>query len=281
VSELYFKDEMMASDHVRHFASDVLGMVTIMYAFLMEKARPRGWLPRHIECFEALFAILCILRRGDMTDAIHSSLSRLILKHNTLFLELYGEKNAKIKFHHVYHIPDDMLGMECCLSCFPTERKNKDAKHAANASDKDMERTATIAFLNKAIEYWDGNDAACQASSLHGPVQKLMMFLHDRSIMPEAFSRSAAATLPCGEAFPSDMMLLQDGSLGQVIDFWGRDDNNPADIVVGCNIHRRMAGPLLFEGRSYQEDFRHDFVELLPWYRNCVGNIVAIIPVYT
>merc|ERR1712110_662885 len=39
-SNLYFKPELISTDHVRHFASDVLGMVTIMYCFLIGKIEP-------------------------------------------------------------------------------------------------------------------------------------------------------------------------------------------------------------------------------------------------
>ena len=38
-SDLYFKAELVTTDHVRHFASDVLGMVPIMHAFLQEKIK--------------------------------------------------------------------------------------------------------------------------------------------------------------------------------------------------------------------------------------------------
>jgi len=36
-SDLYFKPARVTTDHVKRFASDVLGMVCIMYAFLVEK----------------------------------------------------------------------------------------------------------------------------------------------------------------------------------------------------------------------------------------------------
>ena len=124
-SNLYFKNELVATDHVRHFASDVLGMVTILYCFLVEKVLPRGILTQNITCFVCLYKILCILRRGGLSETIATTLRELIVKHNTLFLELYGNRRAKIKFHHMYHLPEDMLWLLSCLSCFPTERRKK------------------------------------------------------------------------------------------------------------------------------------------------------------
>ena len=123
VSDLYFKENLVSTDHVKMFASDVLGMVCIMYAFLIDRIQPRGLLETNIECFAALFAMLCILRRGDMSNAIHITLTALTMTHNRLFLDLYGNNNVKIKFHHTYHMPDDMLYLMKCLSCFPAERK--------------------------------------------------------------------------------------------------------------------------------------------------------------
>ncbi len=101
VSDLYFKTNLVTTDHVQMFARDVMGMVCIMYAFLIDKIQPRGLLETNIECFAALFVMLCILRRGDMSNAIHITFTALTLKHNRLFLDLYGNDNAKIKFHHI------------------------------------------------------------------------------------------------------------------------------------------------------------------------------------
>ena len=125
VTELFFKDELMCSDHVRHFANDVLAMFPLLDAFLVEKAEPRGWFPRNIACFKAMYAVLCILRRGDMSVAIHTRLNALVNTHATLFLELYGDANAKVKFHHLYDLADDMLRIGGALSCFVTERKTR------------------------------------------------------------------------------------------------------------------------------------------------------------
>jgi hypothetical protein len=94
VSDLYLKKNLVTTDHVKMFAGDVLGMVCIMYAFLIDKIQPRGLLETNIECFAALFVMLCILRRGDMSNAIHITFTALTLKHNRLFLDLYGNKKT-------------------------------------------------------------------------------------------------------------------------------------------------------------------------------------------
>ncbi len=174
-SDLYFKDDLMMTDHVRHFASDVLGMVTIMYAFLQEKIAPRGVLMSNIECFTYLYMIICILRRGEISQTIHDTLLDLCVKHNKLFLELYGNTHAKIKFHHLYHLARTMLYMHSCLSCFPTERKNKDALAVSVATDKAMERTSVVSFLHKTLKHWERHATCCTEMFLTN-----LFFFHGR-----------------------------------------------------------------------------------------------------
>ena len=114
VSDRYFKDELIATDHVRHFADDVLGMVRIMYAFLMDKtAAVRNFVTaEHIECFAALHRLIDTLRTcGAVTPEVRSNIEKDVSIHNRLFLKLYGNQHCKIKFHHLYHIPEDVAEM--------------------------------------------------------------------------------------------------------------------------------------------------------------------------
>ena len=267
VSDLYFKKELVATDHVRHFASDVLGMITILHMFLIEKIRPRGWLASNIDCFEALHTIMGILRRAEMTPVIHAALVAATAKHNRLFLELYGNQHAKIKFHHTYHVPDDMLEMGTCLSCFPGERKNKDAKALAIATDRKIERTATISFLHRTITHWSDNANACRPVYLHC-ARKLMTH-------GEYFFTSKIATLPCGELHAKDMVLMSDGCIGRVIDFWQRDADD-ADALVRLDLHSKAASELLFQRASHAQVITTvaDIVEPLAWYATS-SHIVA------
>ncbi len=267
VSDLFFKEKLVTTDHVKHFASDVLGMVCIMHAFLIDKIQPRGLLATNIECFAALFVILCILRRGDMSIAIHIKFTALVLKHNRLFLDLYGNRCAKIKFHHTFHIPDDMLYLMKCLSCFPTERKNKDAIAVSTASTTHIEKASVIAFLHRTIDYW--NDAkGCQERYLNNP---RAVALHGQRL-----SKAASATLTCGEVHINDMVFLFDGSIGKVCSFYQHDDC----IYVGVGVHKSISdAELLFEIDVHEVQFidARSIVEPVFWYAKATG-ILAIFP---
>ena len=225
VSNLFFKDELVLGDKVRHFASDVLGMVPLLYTFLIDKIKSKRVLEDHIRCFSHLHQILSILKRGIIDDVIHDTLLKVIVAHAKAFLALYGEQHAKIKFHHLYHIPEDLLRLLRMVSCFATERKNKEAIEISNASDAKIERTATIAFLNRTINNWTANVNMCKHAYLHGGgtvVQK----------------RATSVCLPCGDVRRNDMVLLLNGALGKVVDFWHMSSDD--SMVVRVHVHKHL-----------------------------------------
>ena len=267
VSDLYFKQNLVTTDHVKMFASDVLGMVCIMYAFLIDKIQPRGLLETNIECFAALFVMLCILRRGDMSNAIHITLTAITLKHNRLFLDLYGNNNVKIKFHHTYHMPDDMLYLMKCLSCFPAERKNKDAIAVSKANTTHIEKASVISFLHRTIDYWN-DSKGCREMYVNDPRAVAM---HGQRLY-----KAASATLACGEVHINDMVFLVDGSIGKVRSFYQHDEC----IYVGVDVHKAIShATLLFEIDVHEVQFidARSIVEPVFWHakETC---ILAVVP---
>ena len=146
------------TDHVRHFAGDVLCMMFFLYAFLVEKAAPQGRIPAdNVDCFCNLFKIICTYRRGRMTEEICNSLTNMTVDHNTQFLKLYGHEHAKPKFGHSYDVPRDNKELdEKVFSCFTTERKNKDCLALAESTDKNIRKTTTVRFLNESVQHLQG-----------------------------------------------------------------------------------------------------------------------------
>jgi hypothetical protein len=270
VSDLFFKDELMSADHVRHFAGDVLGMVPLLHAFLEDKIKDRHVLAGNIECFSLLNAIIAIMRRGSMDRAIHRKLLQCIVQHNTMFVDLYGNTHAKIKFHHLMHIPDDMLRLGSCLSCFPTERKNKDALAVSEASNMDIEKTSIIAFLHQTISRWCGNTNLCKSAYLRNGVT---MSMPSTSI---PMNGSIVACLPCGDVHAGDMVILVNGQLASIIDFWESDGT----MLVRASVHNHIRG-LQFESHPYYEviDDVAIIVEPVAFY-NADGKLIAAIPLH-
>lgn len=266
-SDLFFKPELMSTDHVRHFASDVLGMVTILYCFLVEKVRPLNILEKTVACFEYLYQILCILRRGDINEAISATLQGLIVKHNALFLELYGNRVAKIKFHHMYHLARDMLYLLGCLSCFPTERKNKEAIAVSTATDCTVERTSVIAFLQRTLNHWSCHLNTCSEMYLQSEQVAYVQGLK--------LSQARAAVFKSGELHAGDIAFFHGGILGKVRSFCKLD----ARIFIEIDRHRQIPNT-----QNQWELASHDvhfidaelLIEPMFWYAKANSILVAV-----
>ena len=266
VSALAFKDSLMDTDHVRHFASDVLEMVPLLFAFLVEKIEPKGLLISNIRCFSLLHTILCILRRGIMNADVHARLSAVILEHNSLFLELYGNKHCKPKFHHLFHLPDDLLRAGACISCFVTERKNKDALAVSVATDRTVERSSIISFLHKTISHWSANVVDVKHFYLRGG--------HELVLNGEPLSRSTSATLTCGTISHGDVVLLSNGNVGRIMEFWQRRSDGSGSVSF---FEHSKVGSLFFDlvSRPMIDDVAC-IVEALNWYKNGKHLVVCL-----
>ena len=269
VSDLFFKSNLVDTDQVRHFASDVLGMIPLMWAFLMEKIKHRMWLPSNIECFRALYVIVCILRRGEMTIDTFHKLQERIVQHAKLFLDLYGEINAKVKFHHLYHLAEDMMRLGKSISCFPGERKNKDALALSVACDRNIERSSTIAFLHRTITHWSGNSDGCSKRYMHST--RFMMVQGDK------IGSATSATTECGDLYANDMVYLVDGSIASIIDFWQHDGQS--EIFVRMKVHQPIPHTEVQFHLDTQDAFQsvNTIVEAVAWYR-APSHVVACVP---
>ena len=272
--ERFFKDELMTSDHVKHFASDCLTMVYLLYGFLVDKVLSnenlRSELGEHVECFKHLFIIICILKRGTMNQTISTRLKKIIVAHARLFLKLYEELHATPKFHHMYHLPDDLLWMLQCLSCFPTERKNKDALELSNATDRTVEKTSVINFLQQTLSHWAKN--GCQESYLHGNPRSYALG------GGVTLFQSSGATCQGGEIKSGDMVSFSDGSIGKVISFSQCDGDER--IYAQAEVHELISG---FDFQLGYEVLFVDvsmIVEAVCW-KTKPRSIFAIVPMYS
>jgi len=274
-SDLFFKSELVASDNVRHFASDVLGMVFFLMAFLLDKIAPRGLLLSTVDCFRKLFRIICTLRRGIMDAGTRDRLKALIVDHNRQFIRLYGNTNCKIKFHHTEHVPDDNYRLdEKVFSTFTTERKNKDVLGIVNASDKSIERTATCTFLHSEINAMVDSTTFARHSFLAGSPTCFMA--EGKKVWT-----SKEATLPGGLMHTGDMVFLKSGAIGQIQSFFdieGTDEH----LVSHIEVHKPLEEPMRFNIAVAEVVFTStsDIVEPVYWHISPKGFIVAIVPEY-
>ena len=75
-----------------------------------------------------------VMSAGDATELIIADLTIAVDRHARLYCQLYLDpKMYKVKWHHLMHLPDDLLRLGKFLSCFPMERKHKSLKvHMVN-----------------------------------------------------------------------------------------------------------------------------------------------------
>ena len=124
----WFDNHFLEQDHVKHFASDVLSMVPLLLAFMIDFCRPLGQLEEHIEALSLMEQILSLLIcTTAMDEACHAELTSIIDRFRALFYEFFHQL-IKIKFHHLGHLADDLLKIGKALNCFVLERKHRDYK---------------------------------------------------------------------------------------------------------------------------------------------------------
>ena len=267
-SDLYFKDNLVDGDNVRHFAGDVLGMVTIMWAFLKDKIEPRGLLPDNLKCFQSLYKLMCTLRRGEIDTNFLSKFQAEVLKHATAFIQLYGDRLCKIKFHHLYHLAYDLYLLGRCISCFPGERRNKDALSVTNATDRSMENAAVKNFLHKTVLFWEDQEHCAKPRHMISPSGETLF--GDRLVR-----QSTQLIMECGHIWAKDMVYLKDGSICRVIDFWEIDN----ELFCKGSVHDHVSS-LYFATIGNVCFVSVDIiVEPISWYENSErGYIVAAVP---
>ena len=83
----------------------------------------------------------------EVTIEIHTKLTATVKEHQQLFLGLYPQL-VKIKFHYLWHVPDDLYRLGYSISCFAMERRHKDWKSFVLWCFKHFESTSTRDALN-------------------------------------------------------------------------------------------------------------------------------------
>ena len=150
--------------------------------------------------------------------------------------------------------------------------ENKDAKEVAASVSRHLERTATMKFLQNTLNHWVDNFDACRSS--------YMISAHRAGVYADTpLLRSTQAVLPCGHIFDGDMLLLTDGTVGMVIDFWHWGDEGVEDISVRVDLFVPHAGrPLRFDkrGDAMSVFTCSDVVEPVAWYPHSTPNSIVV-----
>ena len=222
----WFTTKSLGDHNMKHFASEVLGMVPIVNCFLHDVVQPLGVMQLHIQCFELLDEIMCLLSLGADNAVRHVSRIRLLIyQHGVLYKAIYGEDQCRPKFHHLYHVPDGIDRIKKNISCFVLERKHRATKDASRECKRHIEHTVVIDMVNRHC-----CNAQNSASAGHGNVYQKEYLLDPRATHVPKVTTAVAAILEIGTVHTSDVLFLADGSVAKVERLW--DDTSTVVLQV-------------------------------------------------
>ena len=136
----------MEQENLTHKSADAYSKLDRIYA----NYGTHDQMDKHIECFMLLVKItVIVMSAGDVSASIIAELRVAVDRHAQLYSVIYlHPKMYKVKWHHLIHLPDDLLRLGKFLSCFPMERKHKSIKvHMVN-SFASIEQTTVYNHLN-------------------------------------------------------------------------------------------------------------------------------------
>jgi hypothetical protein len=201
----------------------MLSIIPIILCFL-ETALPDNVLAENVRCFTLLWMIvgLCSMGADDATHYVEL-LRRLIGEHAKLFANLYPTAVTP-KFHHLLHIPDNVIFLGKLLSCFVTERKHRFTKRAALFVFRHVDNTVLNTIVTNQCEAMKGNKGSLFSEVFLVPPIKRVC------INGIEFLEAVQAALPCGAVRRGDIVSLKTGDIGEVDHFWSNSDQT--NIVV-------------------------------------------------
>ena len=215
---------------IKAFSSEMLTIIPLLAVFAMSVFDEAHPLRDHAECMWTFHLIVGICRFGP-TDALPyvEELRALITKHAELFVRLYP-RCQRPKFHHLFHIIDNMIFLRKLLSCFVTERKHRLTKRCALYAFRGIENSVTRQLLNR----------TCQAFIHEPDLFRASYLINPATVRIDAwqFLRAHGAVLHCGGVRVRDVVWMNDRNVGVVRLFWAATSGD--NIVVELDLYRRL-----------------------------------------
>ena len=220
----WFSKKHIAPDHVKHFASDILCMVPLLYSFFTRVVAPLGHMADNITCFGLLYKILSILQcTYVLTAEKYAELRRAVDEHHQLFKRLYPN-HIKVKFHHLLHLPEDLQHLGLVLSCFVTERKHRDWKRTSIWAFRHVEHQSTFDFVNYCVQEFVSGRFSFKPVYLVNPEQLVDVW---------SVSWTAITLAGCVRRGDVVVVISREGEhrVGECLRFWQRDDDSFIEVL--------------------------------------------------
>ena len=198
-------------DHsIAAFASEQLTILPMLTVFLTDVIAPLGIMQNHIRCFVLLDELINYLRLGADSAVPHvDRIRQLIVDHNRMFALLYPDQ-IRPKFHHLYHIPENMKFLNKLVACFVLEQKHKATKDAARVVVRFIESCVIKDLVNRQCVHMIAPESPFRQSFLVNP----------HCIPGKIFEASSVACLRIGKVGRNDIVYLKDMNVGVVHRFF-------------------------------------------------------------
>ena len=116
---------------IKAYASETKTALTLALAFGELVLVPKKIMLSHVDCLRKLAVIVSICSMDDTVVDWTDTLMVVTESHHMLFLELYGQKPVRPKFHLGYHIVHNIKKHKRNMNCFGPERRHSLAKQVA------------------------------------------------------------------------------------------------------------------------------------------------------
>ena len=174
----------------------------------------------------------------------------------------------------MYDLVDDLAKISKAVGCYVTERKNKEAIAVSESVAHDVERTSICAWLNRSLRNWHDHPELCQ------PVYLRRARIADNR---GQLLRSEEALLPCGTVYKDDLVVMSDGSVGKVEEFF--EVHEDEDVFVRVSLYAVVEGkplhykpyPVEVSSSFFSVD---DLVEAVSYYKVDGDAVIVTMPLF-
>ena len=271
VRKEWFTDRSVNNHNMNVFASELLGMIPIFNCFLKDIVAPLGIMQEHVECFGKLEELVALLSLGADGAMPHvKRIRQLIYEHGKLFKKLYPDQ-IRPKFHHLYHIPDNMEFLNTLLACFVCERKHKDAKDCARESFRFVEHCVIVDMVNRQCSKVASSESMFSRRFLVNGI----VFPTDNRL-----NVATQSVLPIGQVHKGDLAFLLDGRVGQVIRFWQLqgDESIYVQLCVYTKCNNTIWQPTSANSENTCFVDTDEIVAIVTWGKKSADRIRVIVP---
>ena len=273
VSGAWLDQARVHDEYLSSFASTLLTLMPIIHAFFYDCIFPHDppIMRMHIHCFSLLVSILGFLSyHSEITDALADELADLIRQHHDLYLQCYGTRGIKPKWHHLLHLPGQIRRLGKVISCFAAERKHRSAKRAALHVFRHLEHTTLADMLNQQCEQiLDGHNLF---------KRRFLAHRLDVEAMGQTFARSTEAVLECGHLHSDDVIYCVDGVVARVRCFWQLADDDDAPLVAQCTLCDKLSAILYRDSETVSFIESDSIVDAMTYKPRDDGVIRVILP---